>query len=145
MSDAQRQAVPATGGYRPSPEDVRGVLDWFARYDALAAAVDLDGMADLALFPITTVTDGPNGEGHAETWDRATFTQRMGEVMGGAGDVEMDSVRTPHFLSPNLAFVVTDATFTIGGQRQVVRYGDLLVRTGEGWRFQTMVQGGWGS
>ena len=55
-----------------------------------------------------------------------------------------DPVRTPHFINENLVFVITDATITAGGHSHAVRYGDLLVRTGDRWRFQTMVQGGWG-
>ena len=38
---------------------------------------------------------------------------------------------------------VTDATVTAGGQTTSMRSGDLLVRTAEGWSFQTMVAGGW--
>lgn len=41
-------------------------------------------------------------------------------------------------------FVITDATITADDITRPVRYGDLLVKTDGGWRFQTMVQGGWG-
>ncbi|RZS37546.1 hypothetical protein EV193_105102 [Herbihabitans rhizosphaerae] len=137
--------LPTDGaGFTPSEQDVASVLAWFADYDALAGKVDVEGMADKALFPINTVSTGPDGTGAAESWDRATFVQKMTEIMGGAGDVEMDSTRTPHFLSQNLVFVITDATFTVEGHKQTVRYGDLLVRSGGEWKFQTMVQGGWG-
>jgi hypothetical protein len=57
--------------------------------------------------------------------------------------MEMRSTRTPILLSRGLAFVVTDAEFVVGGQTTTMRYGDLLVRTPDGWRFQTMVSGGW--
>lgn len=56
----------------------------------------------------------------------------------------MESVRTPHFLSENLVVVITEAAVTVDGERQEMTYADVLVRTAEGWAFQTMAQGGWG-
>ena len=119
------------------------VLDWFDRYDALVGAGDLYGMADLAAFPINEVTDDAAGHGLAAACDRERFVAQMRAVVGGAGEVEMSSTRSLVFLSPGLCFVVTDATVTADGQTTQMRYGDLLVRTAAGWRFQTMVAGGW--
>lgn len=131
--------MPAHGGFAPAPEDVEEVLAWFARYDALAVARDIEAMADQAMFPVNEVTDG-----QAEMCDRERFVAQMTQELGGAGDIAMDSARTPHFINENLVFVVTDATITAAGHSQQVRYGDLLVRCGGEWKFQTMVQGGWG-
>lgn len=108
------------------------VMDWFRRWDELAVAGDVEQMAGMALFPINAVTDGA-----AMSWDRERFIEEMGAQVGG--DVRMESVRTPHFINDNLAFVITDGT--INGV--TVRYGDLLVKVAGEWKFQTMVQGGW--
>lgn len=124
-------------GFEPTDEDVDGVLAWFAEWDALAVRKDVEGMADLSLFPINAVTDGST-----ESWDRERFLRDMGATLGD-GDVRMESVRTPVFLNENLVFVVTDAKITTGDFEQVVRYGDLLVKTDGRWLFQTMAQGGW--
>lgn len=132
-------SVPQHAGFAPSSADVVDVLDWFARYDALAVAKDIDGMADQAMFPLNEVTDGK-----AESCDRRRFVAQMAEQVGGSDDITMDSVRTPHFINENLVFVITDATIAAGEFSQQVRYGDLLVKTIDGWKFQTMVQGGWG-
>ena len=132
-------SVPEHAGFVPSAADVDEVLRWFARYDALAVAKDVDGMAEQAIFPVNEVTDG-----RAESCDRQRFVAQMAEQLDGSGDISMDSVRTPHFLNENLVFVITDATITADGFSQQVRYGDLLVRCGGHWKFQTMVQGGWG-
>ncbi|GAA1336794.1 hypothetical protein GCM10009660_17910 [Catellatospora bangladeshensis] len=121
----------------PTDEDVAGVLDWFARWDALAVAKDVEAMAGMALFPVNAVTDGA-----AELWDRERFLKDMAAQLGD-GDVRMESVRTPVFVNAGLVFVITDATITVGDFSQVVRYGDLLVKVAGEWRFQTMVQGGW--
>lgn len=130
--------VPGSGaGFVPTDEDVKGVLDWFARWDALAVAKDVEAMAGMALFPVNAVTDGA-----AESWDRERFLRDMAAQLG-EGDVHMESVRTPVFVNANLVFVITDATITVGEYSQVVRYGDLLVKTDGTWLFQTMVQGGW--
>ncbi|KWX57409.1 hypothetical protein [Mycobacterium sp. NAZ190054] len=131
--------MTARGAYAPSPADVEEVLEWFAHYDALTVAKDIGGMADQAMFPLNEVTDG-----RAESCDRDRFVAQMTHELGGAGEVTMDSVRTPHFINENLVFVITDATITAGGHSQQVRYGDLLVKSGGRWKFQTMVQGGWG-
>ncbi|MFE2757029.1 nuclear transport factor 2 family protein [Actinosynnema sp. NPDC059335] len=131
-------AVPGSGaGFVPTDEDVAGVLAWFGKWDALAVAKDVEAMADMALFPVNAVTDGS-----AQSWDRARFLDDMAASLG-EGDVGMESVRTPVFVNANLVFVITDATITVGDHSQVVRYGDLLVKTDGQWLFQTMVQGGW--
>jgi hypothetical protein len=132
-------SVPAHAGYAPSHADRKDVLNWFARYDALAVTKDVEGMADQAMFPLNEVSDGK-----AESYDRQRFVAQMHEQVGGSGDITMESVRTPHFINENLVFVITDATITAGEFSQQVRYGDLLVKTPGGWKFQTMVQGGWG-
>ncbi|GAB2977366.1 hypothetical protein GCM10027184_29480 [Saccharothrix stipae] len=124
-------------GFVPTDDDVAGVLAWFEQWDALATAKDVEAMADMALFPVNAVTDGS-----AQSWDRARFLDDMAASLG-EGDVRMESVRTPVFVNANLVFVITDATITAGDFSQVVRYGDLLVKTDGRWLFQTMVQGGW--
>ncbi|MDZ5078184.1 hypothetical protein [Nesterenkonia sp. HG001] len=123
--------------------ETREVMEWFERYDALAAAADVESMADQAAFPINEVTDDAEGFGVVGQCDRGRFIAQMREVLAGVGGVQMDSVRRPIFLSGALCFVVTDATFTTGGEAHTMRYGDLLIKTAEGWRFQTMVAGGW--
>lgn len=126
-------------GYEQQKQEI---AEWFARYDALVAAGDLEAMADQALFPLNEVTDD-GAAGVVSSTDRARFISQMRDAGVGADDLEMRSTRTPIFLSPALAFVVTDAEFGSGDDTTSMRYGDLLVRTSAGWRFQTMVAGGW--
>ncbi|MGC5011489.1 nuclear transport factor 2 family protein [Streptosporangium sp. DT93] len=140
------QESPFGGGaFTPSAEDRESIEAWFALYDAHSAKGDVERMADMAMFPLNVVTDGPDGDGLADRWTRERFTSTMAEVMGGGGpgEIEMRSVRTPHFLTANLAVVVTDATVTTNGQTYEMRYADLLTKSGGRWVFQTMVQGGW--
>jgi hypothetical protein len=135
--------IPATA-FQPTDEDRAAVAAWFERYDALAAANDYEGMAAMAVFPLNEVTDDGKGNASATQLDRAAYLAQMAEVMGGAGEYSMESTRTPHFLSDALVFVVTDATLTVGEHSQQLRYGDLLIKSGGEWKFQSMVQGGWG-
>jgi len=130
------------GGFEPTEQQKQEIADWYARYDAWVAAGDVETMADQALFPLNEVTDDAQGFGLVSATDRARFVAQMREVGVGAGDVEMRSRRTPIFLSPAHVFVVTDAEFGSRDQVTQLRYGDLLVRTPHGWRFQTMVAGG---
>lgn len=143
MAEVYEQ-MAGSAAFVPTDEDRASVAAWFARYDALAAKVDLEAMADQAVFPLNVVTDSTSA-GSAEQWTRERFIETMGAVMGDSGEVSMDSTRHPIFLSANLAFVVTDATMTIGDQSHAVRYADLLVKIDGGWRFQTMVQSGFGT
>jgi hypothetical protein len=136
--------MPGAAGFVPTEADLASVRAWFERYDALADARDYEGMADLALFPLNEVTDDGKGNGRADQLDRAAYLAQMEQVMGGGGDVKLETTRTPHFLSADLVFVISDGTMTYDGQTQPIRYGDLLVKVGGEWKFQTMVQGGWG-
>jgi hypothetical protein len=133
----------AASGAGASAEQTQEILDWFARYDALVQVGDLAGMADMASFPLNEVTDDAAGYGIAAPSDRDRYLAQMQEVVGGSGDLEMRSTRHPIFLSPALCFVVTDAVFVSDGIETQMRYGDLLMRTADGWKFQTMVAGGW--
>lgn len=123
--------------------ETREVLEWFEHYDALVAAADLESMADQAAFPINEITDDSGGYGIAGRCDRDQFIAQMREVVAGSSSLQRESTRRPIFLSPALCFVVTDSTVTAGDESHVMRYGDLLIKTTEGWRFQTMVAGGW--
>nr|WP_042182914.1 hypothetical protein [Kibdelosporangium sp. MJ126-NF4]CEL15223.1 hypothetical protein [Kibdelosporangium sp. MJ126-NF4]CTQ95735.1 hypothetical protein [Kibdelosporangium sp. MJ126-NF4] len=139
------EAVVASGAFKPSAEDVASVHAWFAKYDAHVADAELEQMADMALFPLNIVSDSEeSGNGAAAQQTREQFIESMSQVVGAAGDVKMESTRTPVFLTRQLVLVVTDATFTIDGVAQQVRYADLLVKQNGQWLFQTMVQGGWG-
>ncbi|GAB2944850.1 nuclear transport factor 2 family protein [Nonomuraea fastidiosa] len=131
--------------YRPSADELKSIDDWFATYDALAEQGAIEELADLAVFPMNVVTDVPDGYASVKQWTRAEYIEAMKESMGGGtAGLDLRSTRTPRFLSPNLVIVETEATMTIDGQEQRMHYADLLVRTEDGWAFQTMVQGGWG-
>ncbi|GAA1597629.1 hypothetical protein GCM10009789_59450 [Kribbella sancticallisti] len=140
----EAQSIPGPAGFVPSEAEVASVHAWFVRFDALAAARDYEGMADQAVFPLNEVTDDGKGNASAAQYDRAGYVAQMAQVMGGGGDVTMETTRTPHFLSAGLVFVVTDGTMTYGGHTQPIRYGDLLLKVDGDWKFQSMVQGGWG-
>ncbi|MFI6867911.1 nuclear transport factor 2 family protein [Nocardia sp. NPDC050406] len=130
--------MPQASDFTPSPADIDSVLEWFARYDAYAKNRDIEAMADTAMYPLNEVTDG-----RAESCTREQYVAQLTEQLGGDGDIEMTSTRTPHFVNENLVFVITDATIAVGDFSQRVRYGDLLVKCDGDWKFQTMVQGGW--
>ena len=126
-------------------EQKQSIESWFAEYDELSMKGDIEGMANMAMFPVHVVTEGSDGNGYTENWTRAQFIQTMTEAMKDTPkDMEMKTVRTPFFLSPDLAVVITDAEITAGAQKQVMRYADILVKMDGKWKFQTMAQSGWG-
>ncbi|MCP3805271.1 nuclear transport factor 2 family protein [Allokutzneria sp. A3M-2-11 16] len=138
------ESVADSGAFQPSEQDVASVHAWFAEYDAHAAAGDVEKMADMAMYPLNVVSDSPEGNGAAAQWARAGFVESMKHVVGGAGEVKMESVRKPIFLTGKLVVVITEATFTTAEGAQDVRYADVLVKVDDRWLFQTMIQGGWG-
>ncbi|MEX0800583.1 MAG: nuclear transport factor 2 family protein [Dehalococcoidia bacterium] len=129
-----------------SDDRLRESIDsWFARYDELSRKGDVEGMANMAMFPVHVVTDDSDGNGRAESWTRDQFVDIMTEAMKGMPEnMRMEAVRTPFLLTDNLAVVITDATVTAGGEEQTLRYADILAKAGGDWKFQTMAQGGWG-
>ncbi|MFJ3933096.1 MULTISPECIES: nuclear transport factor 2 family protein [unclassified Streptomyces] len=137
--------LPDTG-YTPTPEDRAGLDAWFAAYDEASAARDVERMADLAVFPLNLVSDDASGHGACAQWDRGRYTETMRQVLAEAGEagISFESERTPVFLSSAMAVVFTDSTMTAGERVQRLRYADILIRRGDGWAFQTMMQGGWG-
>ncbi|GLW99132.1 nuclear transport factor 2 family protein [Microtetraspora sp. NBRC 16547] len=131
--------------YQPSDEELKSIEDWFVQYDALADQGEIEKLADLAVFPMNLATDVPGAFAAVRQWTREEYIEAMKEAMsGGTAGLELESTRTPHFISQNLVLVKTTATMTIEGRRESMHYADLLVRTEDGWAFQTMVQGGWG-
>ncbi|MEU2389476.1 nuclear transport factor 2 family protein [Streptomyces sp. NPDC007369] len=131
--------------YQPTPEELESMETWFAEYDALAERGALEELADRAVFPMNLATDVPGGYAAVRQWTRAEYIEAMQHAIGtGTAGLDLESTRTPRFVSENLVVVETEATMTIEGRRQHMHYADLLVRTEDGWAFQTMVQGGWG-
>ncbi|MEV0381537.1 nuclear transport factor 2 family protein [Nonomuraea sp. NPDC050643] len=131
--------------YEPTNEELKSVEEWFAEYDALAEQGAIEKLADLAVFPMNLATDVPDGHATVRQWTRAEYVEAMKEAMGGGtAGLDLRSKRTPHFVSRNLVVVETEATMTVEGGQESMHYADLLVRTEDGWAFQTMVQGGWG-
>ncbi|MFF5228955.1 hypothetical protein [Dactylosporangium sp. NPDC000521] len=129
--------------FMPDDKDVARLLDWFAAYDALAERGDVEGMADVALFPLTVTTNDSAGECVTQQWDRATFVQAMRAAVGEPRP-RLDNQRQPVFLNADLAVVVTDSTVTTGEQVLHMRYVDVMAKTGGEWRFTSMIQAGWG-
>ncbi|MFG3497107.1 nuclear transport factor 2 family protein [Streptomyces sp. NPDC047928] len=136
--------LPDTG-YTPTADDRAGLDAWFAEYDARSARRDVEGMADMAVFPLNLVSDDSAGDGRSAQWDRPHFVRTMTHVMGDGGqDIAFESTRTPVFLSASMAVVFTDSVMTTDEGTRRLRYADILVRRGGSWAFQTMIQSGWG-
>lgn len=132
-------------GYTPTEEELRTLAEWFTRYDTCGAKGEIEKLAELAYFPLNLVTDDSSGNPWCGQWDRERYLAVMGEVMGSGGtDVTFESTRTPFFLSGSLALVFSRSTMTAAGTTYQLDYADILVRTADGWRFQTMLQSGWG-
>ncbi|MBB6171539.1 hypothetical protein HNR23_001599 [Nocardiopsis mwathae] len=134
-----------TTGYTPTEEDLRSLGSWFARYDERADAGEAEGMVDMGMFPMNLVSDDSAGNGVAAQWSREQYLRMLTHQVPEEGtDLTTESVRTPVFLSPQLAVVFTEATMTVNGETMKMHYADVLVKSDGDWAYQTMVQGGWG-
>jgi hypothetical protein len=133
-------------GFTPRDEDVRELMGWFERYDALVRDGRTQEMADMALFPIVVMTNDSAGECVTQEWDRETFVRAMGMSEGGTdpSGVEIVNERQPFFLGHDLAVVVTNSVVTTDGRTRHMRYADIMARRAGGWRFKSMIQAGWG-
>ena len=130
--------------FTPTTHDTETLLAWFERYDEHARRNDTAAMADMALFPLTVMTNDSAGECVVRQWDRDTFRQAMDMALAGPSSVEIANERRPVFLNRDLAVVVTDASVTVAGQTRHMRYVDVMAKTGGEWRFTSMIQDGWG-
>lgn len=141
---SQKEAIQPT--FTPSEEDVKSLIDWFAKYQSHVLKNELDEMAAMAIFPLTVVTDDSDGNYVSQNWDVATFKQAMDLTAQGVdlSTVVIENDRNPIFLSKNLAIVISDAVTTIAGQRQQSRYADVMVKQDGAWKYKSMVQSGWG-
>lgn len=129
----------------PDAAQIRSVDLWFAEFDELSRQGDVEGMANMAMFPVHVITDDSSGNGYAENWTRAEFVQTMTAAMKDtAATMEMKARRTPFFLTTDIVVVITDATVTTDAEERSLRYADILVKNDGQWKFQTMAQGGWG-
>lgn len=133
-------------GFVPSAEDVRGLMDWFAAYDALVQRNAVEEMANEAIFPNVVFTDDSQGEYVTQNWNREMFKQAMDLSAQGINpaDIKIENTRNPIFLDKDLAVVITDSTISTGPEMRKTRYADIMVKKGGKWKFQAMVQAGWG-
>jgi hypothetical protein len=132
-------------GFMPDDTLLNELREWFDAYDTVSAAVQVERMADMAVFPLNLVTDGSDGDAWCGQWNREQFVAAMGQAVDLGGRVEFDSARTALFVTASLAVVFTDSVMTVDGQAspQRLRYADILVKSQGRWAFQTMIQGGW--
>uniref|UniRef100_A0AAU3HN20 Nuclear transport factor 2 family protein n=1 Tax=Streptomyces sp. NBC_01393 TaxID=2903851 RepID=A0AAU3HN20_9ACTN len=136
--------LPETG-YTPTTEERASLDAWFEEYDAHCTKVDVERMADMAVFPLNLISDDSAGDGRSAQWNRGRFIDTMTHVMGdGTADITFDNTRTPVFLSPSMAVVFTHSTVTTADQTYDMTYADILIRKAGTWAFQTMIQSGWG-
>ncbi len=146
--NAVKETLPvwlAPRGFDASPAQRKEIESWFAKYDQLALKSDVEGMSAYARFPLYAVSTDSKGQAHTDVWKKEDFLQIMKEVMAGTPpDLDIRTERTPYFLSDDLVVVATRATVKSQGKCNVYKYVDVLVKDGGAWKFQTMVQAGWG-
>ncbi len=103
-----------------STEEQKQRLDsWFAEYDGLSMKGDVEGMADMAMFPVHVVTESSDGNGYTENWTRDRFVQTMTEAMKATLDDVFERVypnRVKTFTRQAILLRVLGHDFHHGGE-----------------------------
>lgn len=133
--------------FQPNEQQQKEINEWFAAFDHLSEKFDIEGMANFGKFPMYVISDDSKGNGVTRVWNRADYIKAMKQAMKDTPqDIEYDTVRIPMMISPNLAVVLTE--WKIKGKNsessQTLKYVDFLLKENQQWKFQTMIQGGWG-
>ena len=131
--------------YKPSVKQKNEISDWFKKYDELIKKADVEAMANQAAFPITVISDEPNGNGLSRQWTREEFIKAMTNAMSNTPkDIKYNTVRTPLFINDNLVMVLTEWNMSADKKKTKAKYADILIKEDGSWKFKTMVQAGWG-
>ncbi|MDP4534742.1 nuclear transport factor 2 family protein [Alkalimonas collagenimarina] len=134
-----------SGMFEPTKEQQQEIYDWFAKYDELTKAFKFEAMADRGLFPMYVITDDSTGNGVTRTWSRNDFITSMKSAMENTPeDIEYNMTRTPYMINANVAIVLTEWRPQKDSDEGALKYADVLLKENGDWRFQTMIQGGWG-
>jgi len=131
--------------FEPTDIQRQELFKWFSRYDELTKNFKFEAMADQGVFPMYVITDNSSGDGVTRTWSREDFIQSMTSAMENTpADIEYNTIRKPLMINGNVAVVFTEWRPNKDSDEGVLKYADILLKKGGEWRFQTMIQGGWG-
>ncbi|MBZ2188873.1 hypothetical protein K8B33_07180 [Alcanivorax sp. JB21] len=131
--------------FEPTSESKKEIDDWFVAYDELTRYFKFEEMADRGLFPMYVITDDSTGNGVTRTWSREDFITSMKSAMENTpDDIQYNTVRKPYMINANVAIVLTEWRPNKDSDEGALKYADVLLKKDGEWRFQTMIQGGWG-
>ncbi len=142
---AAQSVSDSVKSYKPSVKQKAEITEWFKNYDDLIKKMDIEAMASQAAFPITVISDEPNGNGISRHWAKEDFVKAMTNAMANTPkDLKYNTVRTPLFINENLVMVLTEWNMKANKKVTKSKYADILVKEDGKWKFKTMVQAGWG-
>lgn len=127
--------------FHPTDKQKQDIAQWFEVFDSLSKNHRYADMADQAVFPMFVITDDSQGNGVAKVWSREVYIAQMQLAMAdAAGELQYETQRTPMMITDHLAVVFT--VWRTG--EMTLKYVDFLMKHQDQWKFQTMIQGGWG-
>lgn len=116
---------------------------WFAKYAEFSENNDIEGLAGMVQFPLQVVSRDAKGSGGVQSWNKDNFVKVMKGVLAKTpDDTESKSEHTPYFLSHDLVIIMTKTSGKSGGQKNIAKSADVLVRVGGKWMLQVTAQPG---
>jgi uncharacterized protein (TIGR02246 family) len=133
---------PTAAQEKTARQEIKGLFDKMEQGNKKG---DLDAVAALIDFPVLMLTDTKAGSAVGGPWTEEEWRKRMAPMF----QQPMQGMRMTHapkvaVLTPALASVTDDWTFTMGKTKKSGRSAMLLVRKDGAWKVKSMVEGGWG-
>lgn len=131
--------------FQPTQQQADEITTWFAEYDEFTKNFQFEHMADRGIFPMYVITDTSKGDGVTQTWTREDFIQSMKSSMENTPeDIAYNTTRKLYMINANIAIVLTAWRPHKDSDTGILKYADILLKQDGEWRFQTMIQDGWG-
>ena len=133
---------PSAAQEKQARQEIQGVLNKMEQGNKKG---DMEAVAALIDFPVLMLTDNKAGNGVGGPWSEEQWRKQMGPMFEHPmPDMAMKHGTKIDVITPALASVTDDWTFTMGKTKKTGRSAMLLVRKDGAWKVKSMVEGGWG-
>jgi hypothetical protein len=119
--------------------------EFFKKNEEAEKKGDMETMLSSINFPVWMATDDAKGELEAKAFTKDQYVAMMKPMMENMPkDMKTTHKSTVTVLSDALVQVSDDFTMTSGKNKMAGRNGGLIAKVGGQWKWQMMVEAGWG-
>lgn len=121
------------------------IEEFFKKNEEAEKKGDMNAMLDSINFPVWMATDDSTGKTEAKAYDKDQYMAMMKPFYENMPkDVKTTHKPTVTVLSDALVQVSDDFSMTSGKTKMAGKNGGLLAKVGGAWKWQMMVEAGWG-